>query len=418
MPSNPGIYLFLNEKSEVLYVGKAKNLKKRVSSYFAKKNNLGEKTQLLISKIKKIKAIKTHSELEALLLEADFIKKHQPQYNSRLTDGKAYPLIRVTISDRYPKVLIARKASESKSIYFGPYPSAGSMKIVLKILRKIFPFQSVINHPRKICLYNHLGLCPCPPVFDSPYLKKEYKKNIKHLTQFLNGKTEKVIKDLEEERNQESTEEHFEKASQAQKKIDSIRIVTSPVYKLFDEEINPNLKQDVLDGQGGELTNTLNLNGYKIPNLKRIECYDISNISGKFAVGSMIVFTNGEASKSLYRKFKIRYAKEEPNDFAMMEEVLRRRFKHPEWPFPDLLVVDGGKGQVSVALKVLNQKNLEIPLIGLAKREETIVTSDLKEINLSKDSPALLLIMRIRDEAHRFAITYHRNLRSKGFTGS
>ena len=132
----------------------------------------------------------------------------------------------------------------------------------------------------------------------------------------------------------------------------------------------------------------------------------------------MTVLTNGQKDTSSYRKFKIRYTKNEPNDFAMMEEILVRRFNHPEWPFPDLLVVDGGKGQVSVALKVLNQKNLEIPLIGLAKREETIVTSDLKEINLSKDSPALLLIMRIRDEAHRFAITYHRNLRSKGFTGS
>ncbi|MEK7559598.1 MAG: GIY-YIG nuclease family protein, partial [Patescibacteria group bacterium] len=167
MPSNPGIYLFLNEKSEVIYVGKAKNLKKRVSSYFINKKDLGEKTRLLVGKIQKIGVIKARSEIEALLLEASSIKKFNPVYNSKLTDGKAYPLIRITIKDNYPKVLISRRQDDEKSIYFGPYPNSGAMKMVLKIIRRIFPFQAVLNHPKRICLYYHLGLCPCPPVFDS-----------------------------------------------------------------------------------------------------------------------------------------------------------------------------------------------------------------------------------------------------------
>ncbi|MEK7558941.1 MAG: UvrB/UvrC motif-containing protein, partial [Patescibacteria group bacterium] len=269
-----------------------------------------------------------------------------------------------------------------------------------------------------ICLYYHLGLCPCPPVFDSSELKRDYKKNIKHIAKFLEGKSKRVLKDLEIERDKESKAENYEKAAKIQVQIDAIQIVTNPSYKLFEDEFYPNLKNDVSAKEESELIKVLKNTRSRVRSIRRIECYDISNIQGKYAVGSMTVLTNGQKDTSSYRKFKIRYTKNEPNDFAMMEEILVRRFNHPEWPFPDLLVVDGGKGQVSVALKVLNQKNLEIPLIGLAKREETIVTSDLKEINLSKDSPALLLIMRIRDEAHRFAITYHRNLRSKGFTGS
>lgn len=292
------------------------------------------------------------------------------------------------------------------------------MKSVLKTIRKIFPFQSVVNHPKRICLYYHLNLCPCPPVFDSFELRKDYKKNIRHIIGFLKGSSKKVIKDLENERNEESKKENYEKAAKIQAQIDAIKIVINPSYKLFEEKININLKEDIRNREMTSLAESLKNSTSKVDELRRIECYDISNISGKYAVGSMIVFDNGEKNTSSYRKFKIRYTKEEPNDFAMMEEVLTRRFNHPEWPFPDLLVVDGGKGQVSSALKVLKHRNLDIPLIGLAKREETIITSDLLEIKLPKNSKALLLIMRIRDEAHRFAITYHRNLRSKGFLKS
>lgn len=392
-----------------MYVGKAKNLKKRVNSYFGKHVELGVKTQVLISKIKKIKTVIAKSEVEALLLEVNLIKKHKPKYNVRLTDGKNYPLIRITIKDNYPKILIARRSCDSRSIYFGPFPNSTAMKIVLKTIRRIFPYQSVVNHPKKPCLYHHLGLCPCPEIFAS----KEYRANINHLIDFLNGKTKKVVKDLKIERDKLSRFEEFEKASNMQKKIDAIAHITNPAYKKFDYEISPNLTQDVLNNQLSSLRYLLFQNAIYAEKLERIECFDISNTSGTNATGSMVVFTNGERDSSLYRRFKIRNFNQRPNDFAMIEEVIQRRLNHPEWPMPDLIIVDGGKGQVSSGIKVLKQMGKNIPLIGLAKREETIITSDFKEIALPKDSIALKLIMTIRDEAHRFAITYHRKLRSE-----
>ncbi len=417
LSTKPGIYLFLDEKGEILYVGKAKNLKKRVVSYFVKYVELGPKTQALISKVRKIETIVLNSEIEAFLLESHYIKKHKPKYNIKLTDDKAYPLIRITIKDSYPKVLIARKASDKNSIYFGPYPNAaGALRLTLKTIRRIFPYQSVPNHAKRICLYYHLGLCPCPPVFASRQLRKDYKKTIKHITDFLNGNTKKIIKDLTKERNSLSIKENFEKAKAIQNKITAIELITGPFYKTkLDLDINPNLTDDLRKKEMNDLINILNENGVCVKTLERIECFDISNTSGTNATGSMVVFIQGEKDGSKYRKFKIKTLNS-PNDSAMMEEVLQRRMKHSEWPMPDLIIVDGGKGQVSAALKIMKQfNNLTIPIIGLAKREETILTSDFKEIVLSKSSPALKLIMRIRDEAHRFAISYHRKLRSKNF---
>jgi len=413
LPSNPGIYLFLDKKGSVLYVGKANNLKKRVTSYFANRKSLGEKTRILIKKTHKVKAVKAHSEIEALLLEANYIKKYLPFYNLRLTDGKVYPLIRITKKDKYPKVLIARRQDDKNSIYFGPYPNTGAMRLVLKTIRKIFPFQSALSHPKRICLYNHLRLCPCPPVFDSENLKKKYRKNINHIINFLSGGTKKVLRDLEKERDTESKKEEYEKANNLQEKINSILIATSPSYPSFDSQVNPNLKEDIKNEELLVLKKELKNTESQVSSLKRIESFDISNISGKFSTGSMVVFINGEKETSLYRRFKIRFTKGKPNDFAMISEVVSRRLNHREWPFPDLIIIDGGKGQVSSAQKVFKRKNLDIPLIGIAKREETIVTSDFAVIKLPKNSKALHLVMRIRDEAHRFAVSYHRTIFSK-----
>lgn len=394
-----------------MYVGKAKSLKKRVGSYFTNLNLLSPKTKILISKIKKIKTISVASEIEALLLEAAYIKKYKPKYNVRLTDGKAYPLIRITV-DKYPKVLIVRKANDKKSIYFGPFPNAQALRQVLKTVRKIFPFQSSINHQKKLCLYYHLGLCPCPGVVDN----KEYRSNINHLITFLNGKTKKVVKDLKKERDNLSKLEEFEKAALIQRKIDSIELITNPAYNQFDYKVNPSLTEDLLKNQLQKLQECLNQNSVKVKRLGRIECYDISNIQGKSATGSMAVFINGDKDSSLYRRFKIKNFYPAPNDFAMIKEVISRRLSHKEWPMPNLIIVDGGKGQVSSALKALKEKDMQIPVIGLAKKQETIITSDFKEAILPRDSEALKLVMRIRDEAHRFAISYHRKLRSKLIT--
>lgn len=399
-----------------MYVGKAKNLKKRVSSYFASYVELGVKTQALVSKIKKIKTIILNSEIEAFLLENQYIKKHKPKYNIKLTDDKAYPLIRITVKDHYPKVLIARREADKNSIYFGPYPNAAkNLRLVLRTIRKIFPYQSVPNHAKRICLYYHLGLCPCPPVFETLEFKKEYKKTIRHIVDFLNGNSKKIIRDLTKERKFLSKNEKFEKASEIQNKINAIELITGPSYKTeLDLDIDPNFTEDLRENEMSELKEILNNNNVNVENLQRIECYDISNISGTNATGSLVVFTNGEKDSKWYRKFKIRLNRG-PDDFGMIKEVLTRRFNHKEWPYPDLIIVDGGKGQVGSAKEVLKTLNLNIPLIGLAKKEETIVTSNFKEISLPKDSNALKLIMRIRDEAHRFAITYHKKLRSKNF---
>jgi len=314
---------------------------------------------------------------------------------------------------------MVRHPNDKSSIYFGPFPNnAGALRIVLKTIRKIFPYQSSPSHAKKICLYYHLGLCPCPPVFDSEEFEREYRKNIKHIINFLNGNTKKIIKDLKKERGILSKNEEFEKANLLQNKIQAIELITKPFYKShLDLIVNPNLTDDLRKKEINELISILNLHDIAIKNLKRIECFDISNISGTNSTGSMVTFTNGEKDSSWYRKFRIKTLNT-PNDFGMMGEVLKRRFSHKEWPYPNLIIVDGGKGQVSVAVKALRNINSKIPIIGLAKKEETIITSDLEEISLPKDSNALKLIMRIRDEAHRFAITYHRKLRSKNFLPS
>jgi len=410
LSQDPGVYIFLDNKGDVIYVGKAINLKKRVSSYFTNKKDLGDKTKILVSQIDKIKTIRVESEIESLLLEANLIKKYQPKYNIKLTDGKAYPLIKITINDEYPKVLVARKQDDPHSIYFGPFPNTGAMRLVLRTIRRIFPFQSVLNHPDKLCFYFHLGLCPCPNVLKD----KSYKQTIKHIVKFLNGKTKSIVRDLEKERSDFSKNQQFEQALLIQDKIDAIRLVTSKFYKPFQYEINPNLREDIRNEELNLLIKNLNEEKVIIRKLNRIECFDISNTSGKNATGSMVVFVNGERETSLYRKFKIRGSYNNlPNDFAMMEEVISRRLKHLEWGYPNLIIVDGGKGQISSALKALAQENIHIPVVGLAKQEETIITADFKEIILPKDSKQLHLVMRIRDEAHRFAIDYHKKLRTK-----
>ena len=443
MPEKAGIYVFLNKQNDVLYVGKAINLKSRVSSYFIKSAILGEKTKVLVSQVFKIKITIVESELEALLLEAFYIKKFRPKYNIRLSDDKSFVMIKLTIKDKYPSILISRRNDDPKAIYFGPYPNSGAVKLVLKSIRKIYPFQTNPNHPKRICLYNHLGLCPCPPVFDSPELKKEYSRNIRGIKRILNTQSSKILKEFEKVRDLLSNDEKYEEALKIQKKINALKIITEKRHTPFEYDINPNLRIDLRNQELTELQQILSLHlgdglGTHLGKLQRIECYDISNTQGTHATGSMVVFTQGEIDSSQYRRFKIK-KDGIPNDFAMIQEMLTRRFKHNEWKKPELIIIDGGKGQVSSALNALKVYKIKIPLIGLAKREETIViprasgvskvpkvskaldtrdtygTRDTQfmEINLPRNSKALHLIMRIRDEAHRFAITYHKNLRSK-----
>lgn len=455
--------MFYDENGKILYVGKAKDLKARVSSYFTSPHELAPKTQQLVSRIHKIKITIVESELESLLLEAFYIKKFTPKYNIRLVDNKTYPLIKITIGDKYPAVFMTRKINDKTSIYFGPYPSSSSVKLVLKTIRRAFPFISTSNHPKRICLYNHLGLCPCLPTNDTSENRREYRKNIKQIVRILEGESPKILKELEKERDKASKEEKYEEAAILQKRIQAMDFIISPFHRPGEYDINPNLREDIRNSELLDLKNVLNQAGYSINKLDKIECYDISHIQGTNTTASMVVFVDGEKESSLYRKFKIRLEKT-PDDFASMQEVLRRRLKHTEWDYPDLIIVDGGKGQVSAALELFNELGIIIPLIGLAKREEIIVvplhhpqivtnmsplpasqklqgderkqgptptkegprdshfrgndkhnTDNFTEIILPHSTKALTLMMRIRDEAHRFAITYHRKLRSKSF---
>jgi excinuclease ABC subunit C len=415
IPEKAGVYVYSDKNGRILYVGKAINLKSRISSYFTKSSELLKRTELMVSQIYKIRVTFVESELEALLLEAFYIKKLKPKYNIRLSDDKSYVRIKISIKDKYPVVQLARREDDPKAVYYGPYPSSGAVKLVLRTIRRVFPYQSAPNHPKRICLFHHIGLCPCPPVFDSPDLIKSYKKNIKGIISILEGKSQQIMKKLEKTRDKVSKNEMYEEALIIQKKINALSVITQPHHKPFEYDINPNLQTDLRMQELDELRNHLNDHGLSLAQLRRIECYDISNTQGVHATGSLVVFTEGEKDSSQYRRFKIK-KDGKPNDFAMIEEMLTRRFKREGWDMPDLVIVDGGKGQISAALKALAANNKSIPLIGLAKREETIIIpteGGFTEVSLPKDSKALHLIMRIRDEAHRFAITYHRLLRSK-----
>lgn len=406
--------MYKDEKGKIIYVGKAKNLKKRVLSYFSKKA-LDSKTILLVSKIRDVSYILVDSEIEAFLLESSLIKKYKPFYNIKLVDDKSYPLVEITKGDN-PSVTIVRKKNSKNALYFGPYTDSTSLKAVLKLIRKIFPYQSVKNHAKRKCLYYHLGLCPC--VLADPENLPQYEKDLKNIKKFLSGKKKDVEKKLLSEQKKYIKEENFEMASIIQKQLEGIRLITSPTFDPFLYIQKPDFYFERIGKEKKSLEEILRPYYPEIKSLDRIECYDISNFQGKQATGSMVVFINGEKKSSEYRRFKIK-TKDTPDDFHMMREMLSRRLRN-DWQIPDLMVIDGGKGQVGSALKALASKNKRIPVVGLAKREETIVVPMKKpggiffeEVKLPNSTPGINLLRRIRDEAHRFAITYHRLLRKK-----
>ena len=399
-------------------MGKAKNLKKRVGSYF-KTTQLEGKTIRLVNDAVSIDTIVVASEIEAFLLESNLIKKYRPQYNVLFKDDKSYTSLEIGRKP-IPYVVLTRKRTNPPAggaVYFGPFTSSSDLKIVLKILRRIFPFQSVKNHPPRRCLYYHIGLCPCIPAF--PDRLFEYKKDIKKITNFLKGDVGSVVSELKSEQKEFVASEEFEKAGEIQKKIEKINYITSKNYDPFNYEEKPDFYFERIKGEVDSLREILTKYGLPISELNRIECYDISNISGKNATGSMVVFTDGDTNKNEYRRFKIKF-KKTPDDFEMMREVLRRRIKRTDWEMPNLMVIDGGRGQVSAVLQVFTETNFKVPVIGLAKREETIIIPiriasgvDFIEVKLPNSTPGINLLRRIRDEAHRFAITYHRLLRKK-----
>jgi len=404
LPEKSGVYIFKEENGKIVYIGKAKNLRQRIKQHLLSQSKLKDKKL-------KIDFILVESEFEGLLLEASLIKKYQPKYNVRLKDDKSPLYIKIT-EEKFPRVFPARKNEGG----YGPYPQAKTVRTILKFLRRIFPYRSCKKIPKKPCLYFHLKLCPGVCINQSEKDKKNYQKTIKHLKNLLERKSSKVIKELKKEMNKSAENEEFEKAREIRDKVSQIEWLIQKRH-LVDEYLeNPYLLEDIRQRELKEVKKILNLK--KIP--KRIEGFDISNILGGKASGGMVVFLDGEPEKSLYRRFKIK-TEEKPNDIAMIKEVISRRLKHKEWEMPNLILVDGGKGQVKGAMEILRLFRLKIPVVGLAKKLEILIFPKIepnesklkfKEIKLPNDSLALNLLKRIRDEAHRFAHLYHLKLRA------
>lgn len=439
LPDEPGVYFYYDDKKELLYIGKATSLKKRVSSYFNKAHDpstslrAGPSAMLrtdnriseLVSKISRIDYIVTKTTIEALVLEANQINVHQPYYNVMLRDDKTFLYLVITNED-FPKPILMRgqelqrlginpfdrelseKAKKKFLAVFGPYTSSKSLKQALDYVRRIIPWSDCsppsVTGKTRPCFDRHIR--KCLGVCTGEISKSDYRKIIKHLILFFDGKKERLIKQLEKEMKIASKSMNYEKAAIFRNKVFALNHIQD-VAMITKEDVELPLAKIVTDS-------TIDLDG-------RIEAYDISNISGTSAVGSMVVFINGKPDKSKYRKFKIKTV-EGINDVAMMEEVMRRRIKRGKqypiaWKMPEIMVIDGGKPQVNRVQEVLDDFQIDVPIVGLAKgfdRKQDRLIFDRSNLELTKIAAmGKETFQKARDEAHRFAVKYHRQLRTK-----
>mgnify|MGYP001560333973 CR=1 FL=1 len=421
IPEECGVYIFWDSENSPIYVGKSVNLKSRVRSYFLK--SVVGKTKRMVSNAFYFSKVPVNSEIEALLLEAKLVRKLQPKFNAALKDDKHPLYIKIT-REKYPKVLTARKETEKDGYYFGPYPNSGNVRRILYLLRRIFPF-STHKEGRRACLYNQIGLCnPCPSNIEKEVnpmkkdlLSKIYRKNIKMIRLFLSGRVTEVKKALEKEIRKMGQSEDYETAMLIREKIKSIDYITQPITPVDAFIENPLFLEDVRHKELLTLKNLLIPHIKLDKNIKRIECFDIAHISGKFPTASMVTFVAGDAEKNLYRHFRIDKGSG-GNDIASLREVAKRRLSHLDsWGVPDLVVVDGGRGQLAVFLEEF--KDTAIPVVALAKRYETLIVANKKKVRYEfveirvPRGPALYLLQRIRNEAHRFARRYHHKLFQK-----
>jgi excinuclease ABC subunit C len=542
LPDKPGVYLMHDEAGEIIYVGKASSLKNRVRSYFRPNPGDSPKVEAMVSRIADLEWIITDTEVEALILELNLIKKHRPKYNIRLVDDKHYPYLKLTVNEKYPRIVITRSMKKDGARYFGPYTRSGAMNETLRLLRKIFPLRTCSNETMarqtRPCLNAHIKRCLAPCT--NQVNPEVYLDMVRDIILFLEGKQEDLIKTLEVKMNQAAENMEFERAAELRDQINAVRqvmvkqkiisadmsnqdviamargqgescvqiffiregkllgrdhfflqgtdemsrseIITAfveqyyskaseiPQEILLQEEVigKELLERWLTDSKGKRVYLRTPQRGEKLKLVEmvaknalmtleeeeltrqkkqmmtkeavlelqrelalkkppfRIECYDISNIQGTNSVGSMVVFENGEPKTSDYRRFQIKTV-EGPNDFASLQEVLARRFKRAKAEaeegsqgskfakLPDLIIIDGGKGQLSSAREVMHQLGVDdIPTFALAEEEELLFTEGKSEpIVLPKNSPSLYLVQRVRDEAHRFAVSYHRRLREK-----
>ncbi|SEH21188.1 excinuclease ABC subunit UvrC [Selenomonas sp. KH1T6] len=531
LPDSPGVYLMKNEQGRIIYVGKAVVLKNRVRQYFQSNKNHSPKVRAMVSHIADFETIMTGTEVEALILECNLIKKHRPHYNISLKDDKSYPYVKVTVQEEFPRVFITRRLTRDGSRYFGPYTNAMAVKDSLKLLRRLFPLRTCKHLQDRPCLEFHIKRCLAPCV--GKVSEEDYQVMIKAVLLFLEGRTDEVEKELTFRMEKAAEDYNFELAARVRDQLlavqkvaekqniitgagdqDAIGLARSEMgvcVEIFfirsgkmigrehfllggseeekDEDIllafmqqyyhraafvpreillpleipaeeqllleewltekkgkaqvhlirpQRGTKRDIVSmaasnaekylqdeaaklkqaneqtmGAVRELGQYLGLS--KLPN--RMECFDISHIQGSETVASMVVFEGGLPKKEDYRRFKIQSTEGKPDDFLSMREVTTRRYVGlPEEELPDLIVIDGGKGQLSSALEIIRQQagHLQVPVVGLAKQFELVFREGESEpVVLPRHSQALYLIQRIRDEAHRFAITYHRKLRGK-----
>ncbi|HBG02368.1 MAG TPA: excinuclease ABC subunit C [Firmicutes bacterium] len=548
LPTAPGVYLMLNEAGEVIYVGKAINLRNRVRSYFQKSQTQPIKVQVLVEHITDLEYIVTDSEMEALILENNLIKKHSPHYNIRLKDDKTYPYIKVTVQETFPRVLMVRKRLNDGARYFGPYTDVAVVKKTLSFLRTLFPIRSCSKTIEeggqdRPCLNYHIGRCmaPCAGLVS----KEQYGAMISEVLLFLEGRIDRLIPDLTEKMQEAADQLEYEKAARFRNQIRGLQTLTekqkivaqhsedqdyvgyarhgplacaqvffvrsgkligrdhfllecsaeeeeAEILRAFLQQYyeeasyiprevltpvplaEPEVIENWLGSLRGQrvylrnprrgakkqlldlvtknaqivLDETRSHNTFKqrateralhelqdlaqLPEPPgRIEAFDISNLQGTNVVASLVVWEDGDFKSADYRRFRIRGVEGAPNDYAAMREAVARRFrrglqeqaeeslKQKFSAFPDLVLIDGGKGQLGVALGVRDELDLIIPFLSLAeRREEIYLEGQSKPVVLPNDSPGLLLLRKIRDEAHRFALTYHRNLRGKAARGS
>lgn len=546
LPTSPGCYLYKDAAGEIIYVGKAINLRNRVRSYFQKGAQHTAKTRKLVSRITDLDIIVVDSELEALVLECNLIKQHQPHYNVRLRDDKHYPYLMLTLNEPFPRLLVTRRVQQDGSKYFGPFTNSRAVWDSLRLIYRLFPLvtcrKSWNNTPQqRPCLYHHMGRCPHAPCAGLGN-QEEYRRMVDDVALFLDGKQDKLVKQLKTEMEAAAEDLQFEKAARLRDQLQGIEtlierqkvVSTNQTDQDIVALVNDQGKSAVqmffirngkligqehflLDGMEGEegiadataefvkqyyqeatyvpreivlpahvdetviieqwlrqkkgtkVTLTVPERGEKKQLLdmasanaklaleqmqataaaehdrtlgalmelqdalnldsppERIEAFDISTIQGSHSVGGMVVFQDGKPLKSDYRRFKIQKPTNtgEPNDFAMMREVLTRRLKeaqsnNPKFnTLPDLMLIDGGKGQLAVAVSVAAELGLDLNMIGLAKQFELVYTPGKSDpLVLPRNSQALFLLQRVRDEVHRYAITYHRTLRGKNATMS
>ena len=521
LPTSPGCYIHKDKNGTIIYVGKAKNLRNRVRSYF--RGSHDTKTEALVSEIEDFEFIVTESNIEALLLEINLIKENQPKYNIMLKDDKSYPFIKIT-NEKYPRLIITRQVKKDGGLYFGPYPDVGAANEIKRLLDRIFPFRKCTNPPEKVCFYYHIGQCRAHTIcHNGPHFFQDMAQEV---SDFLKGYDDKIIDELKRKMTSAAEKMEFEKAAEYRDLLQSIatlrtkqRVMAKDLQnrdvfgyyvdkgwmcvqvffvrqgKLIERDVNmfpyyndpdedfltyigqfyqekshliPNeilipsdiddvavqavVDTKILKPQRGEKKQLVNLaiknaqvslqqkfdlleksfektqgaienlgQLLNIPTPVRIESFDNSNIMGTSPVSAMVVFINGKPSKKDYRKYKIKTVIG-PDDYASMREVIKRRYSRVMRDGlipPDLIVIDGGQGQVNIAKDVIqNQLGLDIPIAGLQKNDkhqthELLFGDPLKVVELSRNSQEFFLLQRIQDEVHRFAITFHRQLRSK-----